>query len=112
MASERKDEDFKEQLNLLRIAMQEQKELLNTHQSTSNQLHQDYQAINKLTLDITSEFGKTGESMAKSIMKIKDAGQGYFDRFAEEHKEAIRLLEGLITDMSDAVNSAQTTFRK
>ena len=112
MASERKDDDFKEQLNLLRIAMQEQKELLNTHQSTSNQLHQDYQAINKLTLDITSEFGKTGESMAKSIMKIKDAGQGYFDRFAEEHKEAIRLLEGLITDMSDAVNSAQTTFRK
>lgn len=107
IASEQKDVDFKEQLNLLRTAMQEQKELLKTHQSTSDQLHKDYQAINKLTLDITNEFGKAGESMASSINKIKDAGQGYFNDFSKQHTEAISHLQSLISNLEDSITSSQ-----
>ena len=87
--------------------MQEQKELLKTHQSTSDQLHKDYQAINKLTLDITNEFGKAGESMASSINKIKDAGQGYFNDFSKQHTEAISHLQSLISNLEDSITSSQ-----
>jgi hypothetical protein len=112
MASERKDDDFKEQLNLLRIAMQEQKELLKTHQSTSEQLQKDYQAINNLALNITNAFGEAGESMATSINKIKDAGQGYFDSFGKSHSEAIGLLKSFVSDMSETISTAQFTVKK
>lgn len=105
--SDQKDKDFKEQLNLLRVAMQEQKDLIVKHQAASDQLHRDYEAINKLTAEITGEFNKAGESMATSINKIKDAGQGYFDNFSKSHSEAIGLLKDFVCQIDETIQSGQ-----
>jgi hypothetical protein len=45
--------------------------------------------------------------MAKSINTIKDSGHGYFDNFSKHHAEAIKQLQGLINDMSEAINDSQ-----
>ena len=110
--SDQKDRDFKEQLNSLRIAMQEQKNLISEHQAASDKLHKDYEAINRLTTDITGEFSKVGESMATSINRVKDAGQGYFDNFSKSHSEAIELLKSFVSDMSETISTAQFTVKK
>lgn len=106
-SSDTKDENFKAQLELLRVAMQQQKNLMDQHQQANKELQRQYHDINQLTSSITTEFSRAGDSMAKSINTIKDSGHGYFDNFSKHHAEAIKQLQGLINDMSEAINDSQ-----
>jgi chromosome segregation ATPase len=106
-SSDAKDKDFKDQLELLRVAMQQQKNLMDQHQQANKELQRQYHDINQLTSSITTEFSRAGDSMAKSINTIKDSGHGYFDNFSKHHADAIKQLQGLINEMSEVISNSQ-----
>ncbi len=111
-ASERKDSDFKDQLEMLRVAMEQQRTLLDTHQASTSRLHLEYQNINELVYKLADNFGGVGDSLANSIIQIKDASYGYFDGFSKHHTEAVSQLKNLIDDMSSAISDSQFQVTK
>lgn len=111
-ASDRKDDDFKDQLEVLRVAMEQQRSLLATHQDASAKLQEEYKDINQLVGTVAQNFGGIGQSLADSINQMKSASHHYFDGFSEYHTQAISQLKSLVDDMGSAISDAQFTVTK